>query len=222
MSVLSDIAAEDYLKAIVKALAVPDKTVLTTGEVAALLSVTPGTATAMLKKLEKEGYVRYKKYHGCTLTERGRRYGIAIVRRHRLLEKFLSSLFNMTDEEIHADAEHMEHAVSQKLIDCIDEYLGYPERNQTGSLIPRKNQKHLVTDMSLAKIPPRTFFKIIRLPNNSEQKKYCIEIGLTEGTYVQLCEKQQAVGIAVLETKEKSDIRCPLVLLDVIFVVQSK
>ncbi|MBP3709552.1 MAG: metal-dependent transcriptional regulator [Treponema sp.] len=222
MSVLSDIAAEDYLKAIVKALAELDKTELTTGEVAALLSVTPGTATAMLKKLEKDGYVRYKKYHGCTLTEKGTRYGIAVVRRHRLLEKFLSSLFNMTDEEIHADAEHMEHAVSQKLIDCIDEYLGYPERNQTGSLIPRKNQKRLVTDMPLAKIPPKTFFKIIRLPDKAEQKKYCIELGLVEGTCVQLCEKQPTVGIAVLKTKKAANIRCPLVLLDTIFVERSE
>ena len=70
MSVLSDIAAENYLKSIVKACAARDKDTLTTGEVAKLLSVTPGNATMMIKKLEKDGYLEYKSYHGCKLTEK--------------------------------------------------------------------------------------------------------------------------------------------------------
>jgi len=85
MSMVSDFATENYLKAIVKALAEPEKERLGTGELARRLGVTSRTATVMVKKLEKAGYLEYESHQGCALTEAGRAYGLRVLMRHRLL-----------------------------------------------------------------------------------------------------------------------------------------
>ncbi len=218
MSVLSDIAAEDYLKSIVKACAAQDKDTLTTGEVAKLLSVTPGTATMMIKKLEKDGYLEYKSYHGCKLTEKGSTYGISVLRRHRLLETFLSRFFAMSGKEIHEEAEQMEHSVSEKLIDLMDEYLNYPERDPNGAPIPKKNQNNFISDIPLSFAPEGELHKIVRLVGSQEQNQYCTDLGLKEGCDVLVEEKRQEIGIAVLKTGTNPKIECPLIVLDIIHI----
>lgn len=222
MSVLSDIAAENYLKSIVKACAARDKDTLTTGEVAKLLSVTPGTATMMIKKLEKDGYLEYKSYHGCKLTEKGSLYGLSVLRRHRILETFLSRFFAMTGKEIHEEAEQMEHSVSEKLIDLMDEYLNYPERDPNGAPIPKKNQNSFISDIPLSFAPEKEFYKIVRLAGSTEQNQYCIDLGLKEDCKILVDEKRHEIGIAVLKTETNMQIECPLIMLDVIHIEKRK
>ncbi len=218
MSVLSEIAADDYLKSIVKACTTQNKDTLTTGEVAKLLSVTPGTATMMIKKLQKDGYLEYKSYHGCSLTEQGKIYGLAVLRRHRLLESFLAKLFDMTDKEIHEEAEQIEHSVSEKLIDLIDAYLDFPLRDQSGAPIPKKNQKDFTTDVSLASAAKKELYKIVRLAGTESQNKFCTKMGLSEGIFISVVQKSEDLGVALLKTEDEKEINCPLPLLEIIHI----
>ena len=218
MSVLSEIAADDYLKSIVKACTTQNKDTLTTGEVAKLLSVTPGTATMMIKKLQKDGYLEYKSYHGCSLTEQGKIYGLAVLRRHRLLESFLAKLFDMTDKEIHEEAEQIEHSVSEKLIDLIDAYLDFPLRDQSGAPIPKKNQKDFTTDVSLASAAKNELYKIVRLAGTESQNKFCTKMGLSEGIFISVVQKSEDLGVALLKTEDEKEINCPLPLLEIIHI----
>src|SRR5687767_15956902 len=114
---------ENYLKAIyhgTAALAAP-QTLLPMGQLASALSVAPGTATAMVKTLAESGLVRYEPYAGVALTAAGEKLAALVVRRHRLLELFLVQVLGFGWDEVHDEAEHLEHAVSDRLIDCIEE-----------------------------------------------------------------------------------------------------
>jgi len=128
---------EDYIKA-VYALEHEDKKA-STKKLAQRLDVRMASVTGMIKHLASEGYVRHTPYRGVHLTDRGRRIALDLVRRHRLIELFLSKTLGMTWDELHADAEVLEHAVSDSLIERIYEFLGCPEFDPHGSPIPRKD-----------------------------------------------------------------------------------
>ena len=119
---------ENYLKAIYQAqtgLARPDALV-PMGQLASALGVVPGTATTMVKALAESGLVRYEPYAGVRLTKAGEKLAALVLRRHRLVELFLVKVMGMSWTEVHDEAEQLEHAVSDRLIDRIDEMLGRP------------------------------------------------------------------------------------------------
>ncbi len=129
---------ENYLKAIYKAqLALPPgERLVPMGHLAAALSVTPGTATTMVKALAESGLVHYEPYAGVRLTEAGERLAALVLRRHRLIELFLVRVMGMSWAEVHEEAEQLEHAVSDRLIERIDELLGRPAVDPHGDPIP--------------------------------------------------------------------------------------
>ena len=131
---------ENYLKAIFLGTAGSRegeaRSLLPMGQLASALSVAPGTATAMVKTLSESGLVRYEPYAGVALTPAGERLAALVVRRHRLLELFLVQVLGFGWDEVHDEAEHLEHAVSDRLIDRIDEMLGRPEVDPHGDPIP--------------------------------------------------------------------------------------
>src|SRR3954464_10408702 len=114
---------ENYLKAIFQAqLPLPRRTDLVPmGQLAAALGVVPGTATTMVKTLADAGLVRYEPYAGVRLTRAGEKQAARVLRRHRLIEQFLVQIMGMNWTEVHEEAEELEHAVSERLIDRIDE-----------------------------------------------------------------------------------------------------
>ena len=129
---------ENYLKAILKAQSVevaPDALV-PMGQLASALGVAPGTATTMVKTLAESGLVRYEPYAGVRLTRSGEKLAALVLRRHRLIELFLVRVLGMSWTEVHDEAEHLEHAVSERLIDRIDEMLGRPAVDPHGDPIP--------------------------------------------------------------------------------------
>ena len=129
---------ENYLKAILQAqtgLRDPDGLV-PMGQLASSLRVVPGTATTMVKALSESGLVRYEPYAGVRLTQAGERLAALVLRRHRLIELFLVKVMGMSWTEVHDEAENLEHAVSDRLIDRIDEMLGRPEVDPHGDPIP--------------------------------------------------------------------------------------
>src|SRR5688572_18840297 len=128
---------ENYLKAIFQAQTVLSRDELVPmGQLAAALGVVPGTATTMVKALAESGLVRYEPYSGVRLTKAGEKLAALVLRRHRLIELFLVKVMGMSWTEVHDEAEHLEHAVSDRLIDRIDEMLGRPSVDPHGDPIP--------------------------------------------------------------------------------------
>ena len=129
---------ENYLKAILQAQIALGKrhALVPMGQLASALRVVPGTATTMVKALSESGLAHYEPYAGVRLTTSGERLAALVLRRHRLIELFLVKVMGMSWSEVHDEAENLEHAVSDRLIDLIDEMLGRPEVDPHGDPIP--------------------------------------------------------------------------------------
>jgi DtxR family Mn-dependent transcriptional regulator len=129
---------ENYLKAIYlgsSALTQPQR-LLPMGQLASALGVAPGTATTMVKTLAESGLVKYEPYTGVALTTAGQKLAAMVVRRHRVIELFLVRVMGYGWDEVHDEAEQLEHVVSDRLIDRMDEMLGRPEVDPHGDPIP--------------------------------------------------------------------------------------
>ncbi len=131
---------DDYLKAILE-LGGDDETRATSNALASRLGISAASVTGMLRKLaiRKPPLIDYQKHHGARLTEEGRRRAMHVVRRHRLMELFLCEVLGFSWDEVHEEAERLEHVMSQRLEDRIAEKLGDPEFDPHGQSIPRKD-----------------------------------------------------------------------------------
>lgn len=127
---------EDYVRAILQISSNSQSAVVSTGEVAKCLGVTSGTASHMIRILSKSGLVAVTSYAGAQLTDKGRQLAIRVLRNHRLLELFLAKVLEMDWDQVHEEAENLEHAVSADLIERIDVFLGHPEIDLYGDPIP--------------------------------------------------------------------------------------
>ena len=129
---------ENYLKAIYvgETHLVAGQKLVPMGQLAGALGIAPGTATTMVKALAESGLAVYEPYNGVRLTHAGEKLAARVLRRHRLIELFLVQVMGMKWDEVHDDAEQMEHVVSDRLIERIDEMLGRPEFDPHGDPIP--------------------------------------------------------------------------------------
>lgn len=107
------------------------------GRVASALDVSAGTATTMMKSLERAGLLVYTPRRGVRLTPEGEGLALGMIRRHRLVELFLVKVLKLDWTEIHDEAERLEHALSDRVLDALDEFLGHPEADPHGDPIPR-------------------------------------------------------------------------------------
>ncbi len=128
-------AIEDYVKAIY-AISLRRESPVTNGEVAERLEVTPATATSMLKRLDDLGLVDYLPYKGVTLTPAGEKVALEVIRHHRLIEAYLSEALGMPSDQVHAEAEVLEHYISEDLELLIAAKLGEPSHDPHGTPIP--------------------------------------------------------------------------------------
>jgi DtxR family Mn-dependent transcriptional regulator len=129
---------ENYLKAIyLGETQLPNgQRLLPMGQLASALGIAPGTATTMVKALAESGLVEYEPYNGVRLSEAGEKLAALVLRRHRLIELFLVRVMGFGWDEVHDDAEQLEHVVSDRLIERIDEMLGRPAVDPHGDPIP--------------------------------------------------------------------------------------
>lgn len=129
------VRTQDYLKTIFD---ICERTArpASLGEIATSMGQKSSTASEAVKKLGLHGYLHREPYQGITLSEKGRELAIAMVRRHRLVESFLMDTLNYGWDEVHEEAEMLEHAISDKLLARIDAYLGFPRRDPHGDPIP--------------------------------------------------------------------------------------
>ncbi|MDC1004014.1 metal-dependent transcriptional regulator [Opitutales bacterium] len=130
---------ENYLKSILKLSMECERGEVPMGMIATSLGVTPGTATSMMKNLQKEKWLSYKSRKGVRLTPSGKKIGMIMIRRHRLLETFLVETLGLDWSEIHDEAEVLEHAISEKVLERLDIFLGKPRHDPHGHPIPTKN-----------------------------------------------------------------------------------
>src|SRR6478672_2119720 len=130
------VAVEDYAKAIYTLEERAGSA--STNDLAALLDVKPGSVSGMLRKLDSLGLVEHERYRGARLTEKGRRVALEVIRHHRLLELFLVEDLGMTADEVHAEAEVLEHALSEELEELIARKLGDPTVDPHGDPIPSR------------------------------------------------------------------------------------
>ncbi len=133
-------AVDDYLKAIFE-FSGPEEQVVTGNALAAHLGVRAASVTGMLQKLaaQRPSFVKYEKRRGVRLTEAGRRRALEVLRRHRLLERFLHEFLGFSWDEVHEDAERLEHFISERLEDRIAAKLGDPNTDPHGHLIPERS-----------------------------------------------------------------------------------
>ena len=109
---------------------------ISTGRLAELMNVSPGSATSMIKTLQKAHLVNYQSHNGTNLTESGEELALHVLRRHRLIEQFLVKVLDYDWTEVHEEAELLEHVISDKLLKRIDDYLGNPKVDPHGDPIP--------------------------------------------------------------------------------------
>ena len=130
---------EDYVKAIELIQAESHTGEASVARIAATLGVTKGTVTAMVRKLRTAGLAESERYGGIRLTQQGRRLALDMIRRHRLIEVFLVETLGFDWTEVHEEAERLEHAMSRKVLDRLDAFLGNPTEDPHGDLIPDRH-----------------------------------------------------------------------------------
>lgn len=128
---------ENYLKAIYALSRESPTGEAAMTRIAAIVGVATGTATAMVKKLKAARLVRYERFGGVSLTSKGEKAALDILRRHRLVETFLVQTLKLDWSLVHAEAERLEHAVSPLVLDALDRHLGHPTFDPHGDPIPR-------------------------------------------------------------------------------------
>ncbi|WP_051866760.1 metal-dependent transcriptional regulator [Corynebacterium atypicum] len=169
-------------------------------ELADALGQQRSTASEAVKRLAGLGLVDHTPYRPIMLTERGREFAIELVRRHRLVETFLAEVVGYRVEEIHAEAEVLEHAVSDLFIERIDKALGYPTRDPHGDPIPDADGNVTPVDcVPLSQVPEGEYAEVVRLRDrDSSLLRYLTDSGLAPGVRVRLLPAPYA-GVAHIE-----------------------
>ena len=192
---------ENYLKTIYLAqLASPGDQLVPMGQLASALGVVPGTATTMVKALSESGLVKYEPYMGVRLTAAGEKLAGLVLRRHRLVELFLVKILGMSWAEVHDEAERLEHAVSERLIDRIDEMLGRPAVDPHGDPIPTAEGR-LASDQhdSLLTAPTETPLVVTRvIDQDAEFLRFVEQRGLVPGSEVVIESRDPASDAVVV------------------------
>lgn len=180
---------ENYIKAIFHLQG--EDAMVTTNELARELKTKPASVTDMMKKLKAKKLLHYQPYQGFRLSSEGSKVALGIIRRHRLWEYFLSEKLKFSWEEVHEVAEHLEHVSSKKLIDKLDEYLGFPQADPHGDPIPDSNGRiELSKKVCLTDLP---FNKVAVVSGVSDQSGEMLEL---------LKHKKITIGVK-LEVKNK-------------------
>jgi DtxR family Mn-dependent transcriptional regulator len=193
----------DYLKAIWE-LAVDSGEVASTKGVAERLSVSAASVSNMFARLQEMGLVEHERYRGATLTERGRREALRLVRRHRLIETFLLEHLGYHWQEVHEEAERLEHAVSDEFTERLAEFLGHPDLDPHGGPIPSPEGILEADDsfpLSQAVAGKRLRISKVR-DEDAEMLDYLGDRNLVPGRLLTVREVRALDGIVIVEDEE--------------------
>ena len=195
------VAVQDYLKAIYALEAAGRR--VTTSALAARMAVAAPSATAMTKRLAELGLVERAPYRGVALTEAGRLGALEVLRHHRLLERYLADRLGVSLDEVHAEADRLEHALSEELEAKIDAELGYPTHDPHGDPIPdRELRLEAGRDRTLVDLAPGERASVSRVPDGApELLRYLTELGLVPGSDVELVTLAPFEGPVTVRTQ---------------------
>lgn len=182
-------AVEDYLKAIYQLSRGGDA--VGTSAIAERLGVAPGSVTGMLKRLGKQGLVEHELYQGTRLSASGRREAIRMIRRHRILELFMVEVLGYTWDQVHAEAERLEHAVSDDLVDRMAHVLGDPEVDPHGHPIPSRAGQILALNLpTLDELEVGETATLRRVSDeDAEALRYLARLNLIPGVELEVLER---------------------------------
>lgn len=181
---------ENYLK-IIYHLSLKSEAVVSTNAIANVMDSKPSSVTDMVQKLAEKDLVSYKKYQGVSLTEKGKKAAVNIIRKHRLWEVFLVEKLNFSWDEVHDIAEQLEHIKSEQLINRLDKFLNFPTEDPHGDPIPNKN----------GIIPKLTRQLLADAPLN--EKLICVGVKDSSSSFLQYLDKQKISLGTALQIIEK-------------------
>ncbi len=188
-------SVEDYLKAVYH-LTEASGTVASTTGLAEALDLAAPSVSGMIKRLAEQGLLRHERYRGVTLTPAGRRAALRILRRHRLIETYLVERLSYTWDTVHDEAERLEHAVSDELVDRMAEALGHPVADPHGDPIPSADGRVEIPEtIPLVAVAAGATVTIVRVETDDAEKlRWLAENGLIPGTVVIVVEQQPFGG----------------------------
>ncbi|EHS7223126.1 metal-dependent transcriptional regulator [Staphylococcus pseudintermedius] len=190
---------EDYLKAILSHDGID--TYVSNKTLSRFLNIKPPSVSEMVGRLEKEGYVMTKPYKGVKLSELGLSYTLDVIKRHRLIELFLIEVLNYTWEEVHVEAEVLEHRVSKLFVERLDERLKYPKTCPHGGVIPRDNHFEEIYKIPLLSFEEGDVVTIRRVRDRSELLVFLSSKALSIGDTVKVIAKDDINRLMELENK---------------------
>lgn len=195
---------EDYLKAIYELERSAEKA--ETNAIARLLGIAPASVSGMVRRLVEQGLITHERYHGVKLTSLGRRAALKTLRRHRVIEAYLTSALGYSWDRVHDEAERLEHAASDELIDRMAAAIGEPETDPHGAPIPTREgtlrERSLV---ALASLHPGATARVERVSDrNAERLRYLAELGIVPGAAVQVIAREPFGGPIALRVDDVS------------------
>ena len=194
------VSVEDYVKAIWE---VAGTDVASTKDIAERLLIAPPSVTNMFVRLREMGFVEYERYRGVSLTERGREEALRLVRRHRLIETFLLQHLGYSWDEVHEEAERLEHAVSDGFTERLAEYLGHPDQDPHGDPIPAADGT-IQPDYSfpVSEAAPGQRIRISKVGDDPSTLDYLGERGLVPGRLLCVREVRDLDGVVTVEGED--------------------
>ncbi len=194
------VAVQDYLKAIYVLESSGER--VTTSALARRMAVSAPSATAMTKRLDELGLVERLPYRGVALTDEGRQSALEVLRHHRLLERYLVDRLGLSLDAVHAEAELLEHALSEELEAKIDEELGYPTHDPHGDPIPDRELRLVHGESrTLLDLEPGDRGSVTRVPDgDSDLLRYLGELGLVPDARVEMLSQAPFGGPVTVRT----------------------
>lgn len=188
--------AQDYIK-VVWGLQEWSDAPVTTKDLAERLGVGPSTVSETVRRLVSQGLLDHERYGAIHLTEQGRRHALDMVRRHRLIETFLVQHLGYTWDEVHDEAEVLEHAVSDLMVHRIDEALGYPTRDPHGDPIPSANLALTQpAALTLTVLPEGASGTVARISDDDpDVLRYFADLGFGLDAHVRVHARRDAIGV---------------------------
>jgi DtxR family Mn-dependent transcriptional regulator len=199
-------SVEDYLKAIYRLS--PEGRPASTSDIAHLLELSPASVSGMVKRLSEQGLLEHLPYKGVQLTAEGRRAALRMVRRHRLIEAYLVAFLGYSWDTVHDEAERLEHAVSDTLVERMASVLGNPTADPHGDPIPTADGSiDEPAWVPLSDIGPGQTVELRRVDESQPDRlRYIASIGLTPGAVVSVVERQPFRGPITIEIDGRTHV----------------
>lgn len=199
-------SVEDYLKAIYRLS--PRGRTASTSEIAQRLELSPASVSGMVKRLSEYGLLEHVPYKGVQLTADGRRAALRMLRRHRLIEAYLVAFLGYTWDTVHDEAERLEHAVSDSLVERMASVLGNPAVDPHGDPIPTPDGDiNEPVSVPLSEVPAGTSVEVRQVEESQPDRlRYIASVGLRPGVRITVVDRQPFQGPITIEVAGRTHV----------------